>query len=307
MMEQRWFLSANLLERRAEVFAFPAITLLLVLATLLGAGMNAPAILALLAAGVVCLGLPHGSLDPLVARKLFGANPRFTMAGFLAVYALLSVLCAIGWVAAPNAALSIFLVISAVHFGSDWQQRGSFWSRTAYGACVVTVPTLRHAETVRQIYVALGARDAAGIISASKIVAWSAATVAILSLLPQVRRRWRDCLELVVILIAGIALPPLVFFVCYFCLLHSPRHLAETSREVGLQGIGAIAKAVVPTVAVTLLLAAALWSFLPENRPGGRILEIIFIGLAALTVPHMLLTEFKDLEQRSTLHQKMFH
>jgi Brp/Blh family beta-carotene 15,15'-monooxygenase len=268
---------------------FASITLLLTLAAIAGAAMNEPVILLFLVAGVVCLGLPHGALDPQVARELYRADRRFTMVRFLAAYTLIAALCAAGWTAAPNIALPIFLLISAVHFGSDWQQRGSLWSRSAYGACVVTVPTLHHAQTVRQIFLALGATNATYIVSVSRVVACIAAVFAIVSLLLQRKNRWQDYIDLAVILIGGVLLPPLVFFVCYFCLLHSPRHLADTSHAVGVHGIRAIAVAVAPTVAATLVFAAVLWRFIPFGRANDRILQIIFVGLAALTVPHMLL------------------
>lgn len=300
-MERRAYpFSIFRLDRRATVLLFPTVTLLLVAATRTNAGVNTPILLAALVVGVVCLGLPHGSLDPLVARKLLGADHRFTMVRFVLVYALLAALCAVGWIAYPNIALTLFLAISALHFGTDWQERGSYWGRAAYGACVVTVPTLHHAEIVSQIYQTLGATVADEIVRASQVVAWFAIAAALLSLLPQLRLRWRDLLELLVILIGGVALPPLVFFVCYFCLLHSPRHLLETAREVGLRRPRAILTAVTPTVGAALVFAALLWRFLPAHESSGRILQIVFIGLAALTVPHMLLTEIKRLNQRST-------
>jgi hypothetical protein len=70
--------------------------------------------------------------------------------------------------------------------------------------------------------------------------------------------------------------------------------LSDTSRDLGIRGIRAIAAAVVPTVAATLVLATILWHFLPTVRANDRILDIVFIGLAALTVPHMLLTEMNE-------------
>jgi Brp/Blh family beta-carotene 15,15'-monooxygenase len=286
---------------RAGVLLFPIVTLLLAAAAYAGMSMNSTVLLAVLVAGVVCLGLPHGSLDPLVARKLFRTDRRFTMVRFLLAYAILAALCAVSWIASPNIALSIFLGISALHFGSDWQQRGSVWGRAAYGACVVTVPTLHHAESVRQIYIALGATAAGDIVSASRFIAWTAISVAMLTLLLQPRGRRQDWLELSIILIGAIALPPLLFFVCYFCLLHSPRHLIATSREVELHGVGAFLKVVAPTVGATLVLAALLWHLLPGVESNGRMLETVFIGLAALTVPHMLLTELKEHNQRSLI------
>jgi Brp/Blh family beta-carotene 15,15'-monooxygenase len=288
------FRSNDWLEDSPTAWLFPSITLLLVFATTSGVRMNQPLILMILIAGVVSLGLPHGSLDPLVARKLYGANRHFTMLRFVVIYTLIAAVCTVGWMAAPNIALPIFLLISALHFASDWEKRGSFWGRASYGACVVTVPTLHHAETVQHIYLTLGGTDASGIVSVSRSIAWIVAVAAVLSLLAQIRGRWRDCVELVCIVLGGVLLSPLIFFACYFCLLHSPRHLSDTSRDLGIRGIRAIAAAVVPTVAATLVLATILWHFLPTVRANDRILDIVFIGLAALTVPHMLLTEMNE-------------
>ena len=301
MMEKPLFrFGALRLDRRAAVLLFPGVTLILVAANYLGTSMSGPIILALLVGGVVFLGLPHGSLDPLVAMQILGSDRRFTIGRFLLAYSLLAAVCVGCWLAFPNVGLSLFLIISALHFGSDWQQRGSSWGRIAYGACIVSVPTLHHAETVRQIFTELGATAAVSIVNTSKIVSCFAIAVAWFSLLPQLSRRWRDGLELAVILIGALALQPLIFFVCYFCLLHSPRHLFETSREVGLRGVGALITAVAPTVGATLVFAALLWRFLPAEHFTSHVLQIVFIGLAALTVPHMLLTEIKEREQQST-------
>ena len=288
------------LERPVLALVFSLGTTLLVIAFLCGMAINAPLILLILVTGVVLLGLPHGALDPRVARQLFAGTRRFTMARFLLGYILLAGACIAGWLAAPNLALCIFLLISAVHFGSDWGCRGSAWGRTAYGACIVSVPALRHAEAVRQIYGELGATAASGIVHVSSLVAIAAVTVAFVSLIGQIRLRWQDCLELTVIVLGALALPPLAFFTCYFCLLHSPRHLLAAAGEVGLRSLPAIAAAVAPMVVATLLLAALVWRFLPAKNLTGHVLEIVFIGLAALTVPHMFLTGIKEFRQKNT-------
>jgi Brp/Blh family beta-carotene 15,15'-monooxygenase len=302
MAEQAFQSDGLRLDRPATVVLFPAITLLLVAAALTGRSLNAPIALALLAGGVVCLGLPHGSLDLLVARHLFNRDRRFTTARFLLAYALIAAICASVWLAFPSISLTIFLLISALHFASDWQQRGWLLGRVAYGACIVTVPVLHHAEVVRQIYVQLGATGASEIVRASGIIALLAAPVALVSLLSHIRLRLRDIVELGVILVSAWVLPPLVFFLCYFCFLHSPRHLMKTAHEVGLRSPVQILAAVLPMVAATLVLAAILWRFLPANQSSSRILEIIFIGLAALTVPHMLLTRMRELDESSGSH-----
>lgn len=86
-----------------------------------------------------------------------------------------------------------------------------------------------------------------------------------------------------------IVLDPLLYFTVYFCLLHSPRHLFETARSIGLSSLVSIARAAAPIVIATLVLAAVLWRLLPGASLDAQLLQIVFIGLACLTIPHMLL------------------
>jgi hypothetical protein len=72
-------------------------------------------------------------------------------------------------------------------------------------------------------------------------------------------------------------------------LLHSPRHLLETARDLGLTSFRSIALRNLPILAATLALAVLFYLHLQVTPSSGRILMTVFIGLAALTVPHMLL------------------
>ena len=278
---------------------FPGLTLFLILAARVGFGAKSPIVVALLVTGVVLAGLPHGSLDPLVARQVFGQDRGFTMIRFFFGYLLLAAATAAGWLAAPNVALSLFLIVSAFHFGSDWQGRGDGWGRAAYGFCVISISTLNYTADVRQIFSTLGATRSENIVSGLRLLAGVAILLATLSLFRRTQRRLLDCMELAGIVLGGLALPPLVFFTCYFCLLHSPRHLLLTSQHVGLRGPVQVVVAAAPIVVATLGLAALLWLFLPAYDASSRVLQVVFIGLAALTAPHMLLTA---LSERKRLH-----
>ena len=89
-------------------------------------------------------------------------------------------------------------------------------------------------------------------------------------------------------------LPPLVGFTLYFCGVHSLRHLRYTWAELR-------ARSYAPSTLVLLALFFTLvswiagilvfWQMPSVAIMDGAILRIIFIGLAALTVPHMLLVD----------------
>jgi Brp/Blh family beta-carotene 15,15'-monooxygenase len=114
----------------------------------------------------------------------------------------------------------------------------------------------------------------------------------------QFRQRSSDTLELLSIVGGGLLLHPLVFFTCYFALLHSPRHLLETAQGLGMTGLKRIYLATLPVLLATLLLAGLAYWLLPPIGMAARVLRIVFIGLAALTVPHMLLDVATEAERK---------
>lgn len=98
---------------------------------------------------------------------------------------------------------------------------------------------------------------------------------------------WRDPLLLVLVLGAWL-LHPLAYFIAYWCFLHSPRHLEVASRDLGLESWGEKLRAVAPTTLATYALAIAAIPFLIGLPADAVLLRVIFVGLAALTVPHMV-------------------
>ena len=89
-------------------------------------------------------------------------------------------------------------------------------------------------------------------------------------------------------------LPPLAAFALYFCVIHSARHLGYTWGRLR-------ALAYPPSILILLAVSFTLvtwgvgivifWLMPTTEIIDGAILQIIFIGLAALTVPHMLLVD----------------
>ncbi len=268
----------------------------LLLTALMGQQLSSTAALVVLVTGVVLLGLPHGALDPLVARKAFAGRSYITIA-FYAIYLALVLVYWLLWNRYPTMGLSFFLLIAAFHFGSDWESRGSFATRCAYGLAIVTLPVLRFSSEVASIYAMLGSAHAAALITTSRILAPAAVGIAAVGAGLQFRQRKRDALELSSIVCGALWLEPLVFFTCYFCLLHSPRHLLETAHSLEMTSLKRIYLATLPVLLATLLLAGLACWLLPHIEMAARVLRIVFIGLAALTVPHMLLDVAAEAER----------
>jgi Brp/Blh family beta-carotene 15,15'-monooxygenase len=96
------------------------------------------------------------------------------------------------------------------------------------------------------------------------------------------------------ILIINYYFSPLVAFTLYFCFLHSIRHsitlIFELNRENLSEGINIFLKKALPLTILTAIFCLISLFFLNNTYSfDSSILKVIFIGLASLTFPHILL------------------
>jgi Brp/Blh family beta-carotene 15,15'-monooxygenase len=268
---------------------------ILVSVSLLGEHIGDRTALIVLVSGVVLLGLPHGALDPLVARKAFvAAHKHFNLIAFFLAYAGVAMIYGLLWFRFPTFGLISFLIIAAFHFGSDWQPRGVLVTRVAYGITLVTLPAATHPAEVASIYAALGTSHAATIIAVSRICAALALVVAGSAAALRYRECRGDLFEILGIAAGAVLLQPLIFFTCYFTLLHSPRHLLQTARSLDIQSFSSLFIETIPIVGATVVLWLGATFLLPAVPIKQMLLTIVFVGLASLTVPHMILEVFAE-------------
>ncbi len=242
-----------------------------------------------LALSTAVLGLPHGSLDTAVAKRHLRLHSMPRLIAFLGGYMALSAVVIAIWLQAPNAALGAFLLYSAVHFGDDVAHRLGRIGGVGYGLWILGLPVTLHPQAVQPLFEMLGATRADLLVAAAP---WALGVggiilLAALALSPsRATSDWRDPL----LLAAGAALlHPLAYFIAYWCFLHSPRHLELAARDLGLDGWRERLRAVAPTTLATYALALAALPFLIGMPSDAILMRVIFIGLAALTVPHMIL------------------
>jgi len=258
----------------------------------------APATLAVLAV-VILGGVPHGALDGEVARPLL--RPRFGRTWF-AVFALpylaLSAAVLLLWRAAPEATLAAFLAVSVLHFGAEDAGPGRPLEALARGGLPVLLPVLLHPGAVSAIFAAVTLRPMPA------PPAWlHAAALAWLLLLPVAAAamlragRTRPLREMALLALAVAALPPLAGFALYFVALHAPRHVAgllrHPRRAPRLRDRRDALLRALPLTALTLLIGALLWPLYPGPAPE-RLLALTLQGLAALTLPHLLLERLAE-------------
>jgi beta-carotene 15,15'-dioxygenase len=287
----------HLAAQHRVLFAAVVPFLLVILAT-----FQPPLIWQIIALGplVALLGLPHGALDHRVASALWPLITLRDHAVFIAGYIGLAIAVLALWIIAPSIALGAFLIYSALHFSDDWRAEVGLWQSLPLGISVIALPALVFQSDVAVLFSFLTAEPTATLFAALLHKTAIAAIIAsALCLVVNLRAAPWVTVEYALLVATALVTPPLIYFVIYFCALHSPRHFLVTAdqlRLTPLQGLRAAWPILVATLAMTALGTVILAVFAPAFEPAT--LQIVFIGLAAVTVPHMLLTAvFRSVHQ----------
>lgn len=243
-----------------------------------------------LAVMVILLGLPHGALDPWVAELVGLSQTPQQAIMFNAAYLLIAGLVVLVWIWFPVISLMVFLVISAWHFSGDWKHDHSMLLRICAGVLLLLMPISFHTENVAFIFTQLsgaGGGSLAYSLAVPEGVAIS--SMAVLITVTGYKHKWLSALEYAGLLGLAYVATPLVYFTLYFCLLHSPRHLSGLLRYANPKQRPRLLRMALTYTILTIILIAILYYFWSELPIDSLILRLVFIGLAAVTVPHMIL------------------
>ena len=247
---------------------------------------------------VVLIGLPHGAFDGAIANHLGAGRSFATTAKFIASYCAAAALVIAIWIMFPAVTLALFLIISMIHFGRGDASAKSgpvFMTQVLlHGGLPIFGIIYFQQSSVIPLFDALtnGASDLAILIS--KIM------VPVLGLMAglyglmafrdaSLRARFTEFILLAVVIAI---LPPLVSFALYFCIIHTGRHMRRIWHVLAstISPKGLYRQAAGFTLASWLVGGAAfLW--LENGDLDAALLQVVFIGLAALTVPHMILVD----------------
>jgi beta-carotene 15,15'-dioxygenase len=243
-----------------------------------------------LLAVVVLLGVPHGALDPWIAEKAGLIETRRAQMTFHLLYIAGAAAVVAIWSILPLAALIGFLLISAWHFSGDWSDVFGVGMRWISGGLLLWMPIVFHTESVAEIFAMLsedrGGRLAHWLHVPTLVVLLVAMLVIAVALQ---RHKWWAVVEFGALVVLAATAPPLVYFAVYFCLLHSPNHLLGYFALAGPALRGRLIKMTLLYSIGSLAVAAPVVWLWPDGGANSLIARVIFIGLAALTVPHMAL------------------
>jgi len=210
----------------------------------------------------------------------------------------------------PSIALLVFLIVASFHFGKEDTQfliyKSSYFTQLLYvfkGALIILAPlTFHFQETVaifkllliedQLFYSSLNFIENNDVIKIGIILSfWSSVFLFIKNF---EFKNFVIFFDYFSILILNLYLTPLLAFTIYFCFLHSIRHSISLAIELDqnnvMNGLKIFIKKALPLTLLTGILSF-ITLFLLSNSYSldNSILKIIFIGLASLTFPHILL------------------
>jgi len=247
---------------------------------------------------VVLIGLPHGAFDGAIANHLGAGRSLADAAKFITSYCAAAGLVIAIWIMFPAVTLTLFLIISMVHFGRGdalAKSRPVFMMQVLLHGCLPIFGIIYFQQTsVIPLFDALTNSDSNLAILTSNIMAPVMGLMAVVYGLmafrdASLRARFAEFTLLAVVFAF---LPPLVSFALYFCIIHTGRHmcriwhvLASSSSPKGLyrQAAG--------FTLASWLVGGAAFLWLETRDLDAALLQVVFIGLAALTVPHMILVD----------------
>ena len=268
---------------------------------------------------ILTIGISHGSLDHNKGKKLLNILKITNMYFFYLLYILIGVLIIILWLILPTTTLILFLIVASYHFGkedTDFLTDNNLSLNQLFyflkGLLIVIAPLNFHFEETINIfklllisgekfYIFLGYIESYNIIPIIFIFSVFSSIYLFIKNFRFIN--FTIFLDFFSILILNYYLSPLLAFTFYFCFLHSIRHsislIFELDQSSFKNGFLIFIKKALPLTLITAIMFLVSLLILKNYYVlDNAILKVIFIGLASLTFPHILLEYFIEKNEK---------
>ena len=246
---------------------------------------------------ILTIGVSHGSLDHLKGYKILELYKIKYKSVFYLTYIFFALVVILLWALFPLLILSIFLIIASYHFGkedcsfvkSQKKNLTNFWFFFK-GSLVILAPLWVNPEETLKIFEIINVK----LKFLDSDIVLTLIGVSLLSNLFISKDATTGLLDSLSIILLNFTFSPLVAFTLYFCFLHSIRHSLSLVEEINSKNftkglVDFIKKALPITLATAILFVVSVYILSDYYILDNAILKVIFIGLASLTFPHILL------------------
>jgi len=264
---------------------------------------------------ILIIGISHGSLDDLKGKKLlksFGYKSAFL---FYFIYLMISLLIIILWLMYPNTVLLLFLIVAAYHFGKEdtvflFKKRFLISESLFFlkGSSVIIAPLLFQRDATNEIFQILNFFVfKSSIFNNQFLISFlclSFISSIYISNKKDVEIKSLMVMDFLSLLLLNFFLTPILAFTLYFCFLHSARHSINLIFELDKSfktGFKKFVRKAIPLTLITAIVFLISIYFLNNfYKLDEAIYKVIFIGLASLTFPHILLEYFLEKNEKRT-------
>jgi Brp/Blh family beta-carotene 15,15'-monooxygenase len=255
---------------------------------------------------ILTLGVSHGALDHFRGEKIL--KPIIKGRWFLVFYPgyiSLSLFVIICWILFPSISLLIFLLVAGYHFGEEdlsffKEEQGLIFNMTGFlkGFLIIALSLHFNFETTSTFFNYLmvditpysNLRPYTSILFAINLLLLIMGTIYLFK--KHLNELVLILLEVILIILSFKYLPLILAFTLYFCFLHSSKHITGLAKELDgddlINGFRLFTKKAIPLTVLTGIGALGVVFFLNHSLTE-NIIQTIFIGLASLTLPHILL------------------
>ena len=243
------------------------------------------------------IGVSHGALDHEKGKKIIKLFKSKKIELFYLAYVSLSLIIILLWSIAPIITLIIFLIVASYHFGKEDSVFGKIkynhFSNILFffkGSIIVLAPLYFSQEETFEIFKILNVN----IKTINQDFLLALIFLSLFSNFLLKKNILIHSIDTLSIIIINWAFSPLVAFTIYFCFLHSIRHsfslIYEINKNNFKKGSNLFIKKALPLTMLTgLIFLISLYVLNNYFLLNSAILKVIFIGLASLTFPHILL------------------
>lgn len=288
---------------------------------------------------MVFLGLPHGAMDHLVPFKLGRLSRRNSIGFVISLYFISGGIYIILWLSSPLAAVFIFILITWFHWGQgdifalrkigfDFAMENKWYrtiSQTIRGGLPMLAPFIAYPEKYLEFIsslISISSLNTSFVFAASQSSLVLATTIFLAFLIcfnsiigyillrKNSLKLWiYDNIEIGVLLLYFLSVPPLLSIGLYFCLWHSVRHIMRMSiienQKMSEELICGKYQSYLRTLGketflITLISVSMLVVINILVLPNGNFRDIIalyLIFISVLTLPHVILVTWMDIRQ----------
>ncbi len=259
---------------------------------------------------ILSIGISHGALDNQKGKKLTQLYNIKNSYFFYLMYTIIVIGIITFWLLFPTMSLILFLIVASYHFGKEDTEflinnknASNLILYFLKGSLIIIAPLMFHFTETINIFKLLLIQDEnfylfLDFIESNQILSFALLTSLLVNTYYFINNFkilniliFFDFLSIVVL---NYFASPLIAFTIYFCFLHSFRHSISLINELDKDNFknGAyifIKKALPLTLLTSIFFVISLYFLSNYYQLTNAILKVIFIGLASLTFPHILL------------------